>query len=144
MGRGAGGEDLTIGSTLTRQEWTQILSRAMDVFRSEAADHITVASGGVGNQNPFPDLVHVFDKQFRQWRDKSEAAARECQSEERTIGYMIGNVRLYDQYARLIVHSFGLQRAMEILPIDLPAAFAEVSGPWRTALTISIKALRSD
>lgn len=109
------------------QEWTQILSRAMDVFRSEAADYTTVAIGSIGNQNPFPDLVHVFDKQFRQWKERSEALTREGRSEDRAIGFVTGNVRLYDQYARLVVHSFGLQRAMEVSQIELPAAFAEVS-----------------
>ncbi len=113
----------------------------MDVFRSETAEYSNVASGSVGNQNSFPDLVHVFDKQFRQWRDKSENAARECRSDERATGFMIGNMRLYDQYARLVVHSFGLQRAMDVLPMDLPAAFAEVSEAYRSITNVAVSRL---
>ena len=97
------------------------------MFRSETAEYSTLSSGSVGNQNSYPDLVHVFTKQFRQWREKSESAACACRSDERAVGFMIGNIRLYDQYARLVVHSFGLQRAIEVHPMDLPASFAEVS-----------------
>ena len=104
----------------------------MEVFRSESADYPTVANGRVGNPNFFPDMVHIFERQFRQWREKSESLASDCQSDDRAMKFMIGNIRLYDQYARLVVHSFGLQRAMEILPTQLPAAFAEVSTFMRT------------
>lgn len=40
---------------------------------------------------------------------------------------MLANVSLYNRYARLIVHSFGLQRASDTRKADLPSAFAEVS-----------------
>lgn len=40
---------------------------------------------------------------------------------------MTANVVLYNRYARLIVHSFGLQRASDSRKADLPSAFAEVS-----------------
>lgn len=104
----------------------------MDLFRSETAEYTRLASGSVDNHNAYPDLVHVFDKQFRRWREKSESAARDCHSDDRAVGFMIGNIRLYAQYARLVVHSFGLQRATEVLPMDLPAAFAEVSSASRS------------
>lgn len=40
---------------------------------------------------------------------------------------MIAHVMLYNRYARLIVYSFGLQRATDYRKADLPSAFAEVS-----------------
>ena len=40
---------------------------------------------------------------------------------------MIGNIRLYHNYARLVVRSFGLQKATDDKGADLPAAFLEVS-----------------
>ena len=86
----------------------------MDVFRSEVADSTI-------NQNSFPDLVHVFQQQFRQWRETSEASASECGE------FMIGNIRLYYHYAKLVVLSFGLQRAIEYIPTDIPTALREVS-----------------
>lgn len=41
--------------------------------------------------------------------------------------FMIGNIRLYHNYARLVVRSFGLQKAVDENGVDLPAAFVEVS-----------------
>jgi hypothetical protein len=69
----------------------------------------------------------VFEKQFRQWREKSEIAARNCGAGEADVTFMVGNVRLYHNYARLVVRSFGLQKATDDKGIDLPAAFLEVS-----------------
>ena len=100
----------------------------MDVFRSDAAEHVSEDSDLISNQHPFPSLVRIFEKQFRQWREESESRAREYGPDEKSVQFLIGNVRLYDHYARLVVHSFGLQRALDQLPIDLPATFAEVSG----------------
>jgi hypothetical protein len=81
----------------------------------------------LANHTSFSDLVHVFEKQFRQWREKSEVAARSCGAKDGDISFMIGNIRLYHDYARLVVRSFGLQKAKDDNGADLPAAFLEVS-----------------
>lgn len=80
----------------------------------------------LANHTSFSDLVHVFEKQFRQWRERSEFAARGCGAKEGDIRFMIGNIRLYHNYARLVVRSFGLQKAVDENGLDLPAAFVEV------------------
>jgi hypothetical protein len=81
----------------------------------------------LANHTSFSDLVHVFEKQFRQWRERSELAARKCGADDADIRFMIGNIRLYHNYARLVVRSFGLQKATDDKGADLPAAFLEVS-----------------
>lgn len=70
--------------------------------------------------------MHVFTKQFQQWRHRSEAAAHRLGAEDKAARFMIGNIRLYEGYARLVLQSFALQRAMDSA-LDLPAAFAEAS-----------------
>jgi len=137
---------LSIGIDADHQEWTQILARALDTFRSEITLHSYKEFGAtLANQTSFSDLVHVFEKQFGQWREKSESAARACGAEEGEINFMIGNIRLYHSYARLVVRSFGLQKAAEDNGVDLPAAFLEVcalefpfSSFTDTAVSISI------
>jgi hypothetical protein len=47
---------------------------------------------------------------------------------------MMANVALYNRYARLIVHSFGLQRASDSRKTDLPSAFVEVGLPCHAEL----------
>lgn len=47
---------------------------------------------------------------------------------------MIGNIRLYHNYARLVVRSFGLQKAIDENGVDLPAAFIEVRADSCSAL----------
>jgi hypothetical protein len=110
---------------LTVQEWTQVLGRVHDVFGSDSSDFPTARS--VSSQ--FPDLVHIFQKQFHQLCDSSLAIARKFDSVDNGRGsrFMTANVGLYNRYARLIVHSFGLQRASDSRRTDLPSAFAEVS-----------------
>jgi hypothetical protein len=81
----------------------------------------------LANHTSFSDLVHVFEKQFRQWRGKSELAARNCGADDVDVRFMIGNIRLYHNDARLVVRSFGLQKATDDKGPDLPAAFIEVS-----------------
>lgn len=110
------------------KEWTQILSRALDTFRSEIALHsYPESAASLANHTSFSDLVLVFEKQFRHWRDRSELAAKNCGAEEGDVRFMIGNIRLYHNYARLVVRSFGLQKATDDNGTDLPAAFLEAS-----------------
>ena len=106
-------------------EWAQILVRAIDLFRSETAAQALEGSAVLTNQNSLPSIVRVFDKQFRQWRESSELKAQEYGAGERGIKFMVGSIRLYDHYARLVVHSHGLQRAVDNNPLDLPASFAQ-------------------
>ena len=99
----------------------------MDAFRFTTSDQTSQAAN---TQEDYPDLVHVSEKQFRLWCLKSEKAANEIgpsESNARTNQIMVGNIRLYTRYACLIVHSFGLQRAVEARPLDMPASFAVVS-----------------
>ena len=109
---------------LTVQEWTQVLGRVHDVLGSDSSDFPT--SRPASSQ---PDLVHVFQKQFRQLSETSIVNARSFENVDDGGGSrcMIANVALYNRYARLIVHSFGLQRALDSRKADLPSAFAEVS-----------------
>ena len=93
------------------------------------------SAAALANHTSLSDLVHVFEKQFRQWREKSEVAARGCGAEDSDVKFMIGNVRLYHNYARLVVRSFGLQKATDDNGADLPAAFLEVGlaiASWHT------------
>jgi uncharacterized membrane-anchored protein YhcB (DUF1043 family) len=101
-----------------------VLGRVHDVFGSDSSDFPTSRSASFQ-----PDLVHVFQKQFRQLSDTSTANARSFENVDDGGGSrcMIANVALYNRYARLIVHSFGLQRALDSRKADLPSAFAEVS-----------------
>jgi hypothetical protein len=85
------------------------------------------SAASLANHTSFSDLVLVFEKQFRHWRDRSELAARNCGAEDGDVRFMIGNIRLYHNYARLVVRSFGLQKATDDNGTDLPAAFLEVS-----------------
>jgi hypothetical protein len=111
----------------TTQEWTQILARALDTFRSSHGPHYRQPTFllhlDTANESTFPDLVHVFSKQFQQWRERSEALAN---GDEKGTRFMVANIRLYEGYALLVVQSFALQRAVDNA-IDLPAAFAQVS-----------------
>lgn len=113
-------------------EWTQLLSRAMESFRAETTTDSRASAF------PGPDLVQVFRKQFRQWRECAEAAAKRCartRNDNDDMAIMLGMLRLYDNYARLVVQSFGLERALERQSITLSAEFAEVSlgiGRWLT------------
>ena len=68
-------------------EWVQILVRAIDLLRSETPDGPSI-----------PSIVRIYDKQFKQWREKAELN-HTCW------------IRLYDNYARLVVHSHAFQRA---------------------------------
>lgn len=97
-------------------EWTQILSRAMDSFKLDAADTpiSSVAS---------PRLVQVYRTQFRRWRESAEASARAAEGDG-----TLGILRLYENYAQLVVQSFSLERALERNAVTLGAEFAEVSG----------------
>jgi hypothetical protein len=129
-----------LDNELIMKEWTQVLGIVHDVFGSDSSDFPTARS--VSSQ--FPDLVHVFQKQFHQLCDSSLASARAFEHIDggRASKFMIANVHLYSRYARLIVHSFALQRASESRKADLPAAFAEVCSPvsrYPIMLTISIK-----
>ena len=93
------------------------------------------SAAALANHTSLSDLVHVFEKQFKQWREKSEVAARGCGAEDSDVKFMIGNVRLYHNYARLVVRSFGLQKATDDNGADLPAAFLEVGlaiASWHT------------
>lgn len=102
-------------------EWTQILTRAMDSFKSDAVETPVYSAAS-------PHLVQVYRTQFRRWREGAEAAARAAKSrssdDART---MLGILRLYDNYAQLVVQSFSLERALEQNAITLLAEFAEVS-----------------
>jgi hypothetical protein len=128
MGRLSGCESMSrpVRSLADLQEWTTILTRAIETFHSELKDHSPQESDLISHQHSFPNLVRVFEKQFRAWREASEERATTFGAEIRCVRLVIGNIRLYDHYARLVVHSFGLQRAVEALPLDLPATFAQV------------------
>lgn len=90
----------------------------MDAFRLETS---------LGN-SALHTLVHVFNKQFCQWRDKWETrVGLVADMSKRFIG---GVIELYHHYATLVMHSFGLGRA----GLDLPSTFAQVSEAKRRGL----------
>lgn len=110
---------------LKRQEYTQILSRVHDVFSCESAEYPTTRS--ISSQST--DMVYVFVNQFRQWAEKSTTAVKALGSHDEGmlgVSQMVANVGLFERYARLVTHSFGLQRANDHRKTDLPSAFAEV------------------
>lgn len=103
-----------------------MLGKVHDVFGSDSSD--LPAARSVSSQ--FPDLVHVFQKQFHQLCEQSIANARSFDIADingKGARFMLANVALYNRYARLIIHSFALQRASDSRRTDLPSAFAEVS-----------------
>lgn len=103
-----------------------MLGKVHDVFGSDSSDF--PAARSVSSQ--FPDLVHVFQKQFHQLREQSIANAKVfdlTDPNSKVNRFMIANASLYNRYARLVVHSFGLQRASDSKKTDLPSSFAEVS-----------------
>lgn len=109
----------------------QILSRAIDTFRSEAylsrpssPTHYSAST----STTAFPDLVHVFSKQLAEWRSATQLSVRSCRIDDDSERFLVGNLKMYEGYARLVVHSFGLERAIrEPHSPSLPASFAEVS-----------------
>ena len=110
------------------------------MFRAEAANSTLEDSATLTNQNSLPSMVRVFDKQFQQWREAAQLKATQYGADERGVKFMVGNIRLYDHYARLVVHSHSLQRASDRSPFDLPASFAQ----YQTAATRLIEGFESD
>lgn len=96
-------------------EWTLLLARAMESFRAE----VEVRSAAA------PQLVGVYRAHFRSWRESAEDAARRAGAQLA----MLGTLRLYDNYAQLVVQSFALERGLERSVITLAAEFAEVCHP---------------
>jgi hypothetical protein len=90
-------------------EWTVLLTRAMESFRAEEA-------------RAAPPMAGVYRAQFRAWRQAAEDAARAAGAQPA----MLGTLRLYDNYAQLVVQSFALERALERGAPTMPAEFAEV------------------
>lgn len=112
------------------QDWTLILTRAMDLFRNESADYISGLARNFASQTTaLPDIGLVFSRQYRQWREVNSAAVLSSfpSSQRRLSDIVIANLGLYELYARLVIHSFGLQRAKEHAISDLPASLVEVS-----------------
>ena len=108
---------------LTEKEWSQVMARVHDVFGSDSADF--PVSRAVSSQ--LPDMAFVFESQFRQWSEKSIGVARISDNgDTRASDFVIARIRLYEHYARLVTHSFALQKAIET-QTDLPAVFAKVS-----------------
>lgn len=112
---GASAEDALVAALA---EWTQILTRAMDSFKSDAADMPIYSAAS-------PRLVQVYRTQFRRWRESAETVAREATGQQ-DASTMLGILRLYDNYAQLVVQSFSLERALEQNAVTLNAEFAEV------------------
>lgn len=109
------------------QEWTMILTRATDVFRNEAADYTSGLAMRFGSQtSALPDLAHVFAAQMRQWRERSVLSLHALDNGSALTRIVRANISIYENYARLIIHSFGLQRSTEKPGPDLPAALIEV------------------
>jgi len=77
----------------------------------------------------FPDLPQVFTKQFSQWRERSEGILQDLGMNEKQRKELVGGVRMYERYARLIVCSFGLQKASTtgLRGGELAGAFVDVS-----------------
>ena len=134
-------------------EWTQILTRSIESFRSqlESDDFGLLADTKRDSTTDldFPDLTHVFRRQFRHWRQKAVQMMEIAHCEEqagiripkkRSISHIdpndqpesgpalvLANIRLYEQYAHLVICTLSLERAVEYSPVDLPCAIAEVS-----------------
>jgi hypothetical protein len=122
------------------QDWTLILTRTMDLFRNESADYISgLASNFASQTTALPDIGLVFSRQFRQWRESNSTAILSTASlaHRRLSDIVIANLGLYELYARLVTHSFGLQRAKDRAVSDLPASLIEVSPSSGLRLTRS-------
>jgi hypothetical protein len=92
------------------------------VFASESAEYAVTRP----LSNQFPDMTYVFDTQFRQLAERAKMNVRPYEAtDSRMAKYIDSSVKLYDQYARLVVHSFALQRAGEGRQGDLPSTFSQ-------------------
>lgn len=99
----------------------------MDACRNEAADFASGRAGLFAAQtSALPDIIHTFARQFRAWREKRVSAIQASVDTQVLGKVMIANAFLYEDYARLIIHSLGMQRAKEIQATELPAGYVEV------------------
>ena len=74
-----------------------------------------------------PDFAFLFEDQFRQLTEKCiNNAETHSGADPRAVEVVVANMGVYDHYARLVIHTFALHRAMDS-KTDLPAAFAKVS-----------------
>ena len=105
------------------QEWAQIMSRAHDVFGLESTDLPTPRS-----INPqLPGLVTIFEKQLDTFSARTLSSLSTALRQSSTSAtLLVANVALYHSYARLVFHSFELQRALESKASDLQSAFSKV------------------
>lgn len=117
-----------------------ILTRATDVFRNEAADYTSGLARRFGSQtSALPDLVHVFAAQMRQWRERSFLSLEQLVDASALARVVRASISIYENYARLIIHSFGLQRSTEDPGPDLPATLIEVRHSVLNKADCSIK-----
>jgi hypothetical protein len=104
-----------------------ILTRGMDVSSNEAADYASALPGSFGRQTTaLPDIIHAFSQQFRQWRETHTTLASSVHAQNRRLSSFTASLSLHDAYARMILHSFGFQRANDGAPIDHTAVVLEV------------------
>ncbi|WWC69805.1 uncharacterized protein I206_103748 [Kwoniella pini CBS 10737] len=119
-------------------EWTQILGESVNTFRHSGTDAGTaaqplepVASAAQSN------IERSSLEAFRLWRQATENSIRACyQSNSKypngrrtaalALPFTMANIRLYQQYAELVVHSFALERVLGSARGDLPVTVIEL------------------
>ncbi|WVQ95847.1 hypothetical protein IAU59_002946 [Kwoniella sp. CBS 9459] len=144
QGSGSSMDDLWIAALA---EWTQLLSRAVDSLHSksdnDALDRISGKyPGGLASEMALPDLARVYDQHFKRWRQRVEQEVRANddsaverastnaharKGETSTAQSTLHNIRIYQQYATLLIHSFSLERSGGLNDADLTGALLEYS-----------------
>ncbi|OCF34433.1 hypothetical protein I316_03947 [Kwoniella heveanensis BCC8398] len=107
-------------------EWTQLLSRAVDSLHSKSDNDALDQSygkypGGLFSEMGLPDLARVYDQHFKRWRQRVEEEIHACcgdltdmeplKEEPPNVRQILHNIRMYQQYATLLIHSFSLERS---------------------------------
>ncbi|WRT67273.1 uncharacterized protein IL334_004240 [Kwoniella shivajii] len=118
-------------------EWTQLLAQSIEAFRAEAeADKLEHTGDpnleGLGYGTGHVDLGRASIRQLRSWRQHTEESIRSTYDVEDwdntnvTLRNIRARIKLYQQYAELVVHSFVLESSAETSPYDLPVVVIEL------------------
>nr|XP_019043124.1 hypothetical protein I302_08835 [Kwoniella bestiolae CBS 10118]OCF22054.1 hypothetical protein I302_08835 [Kwoniella bestiolae CBS 10118] len=123
-------------------EWTQMLSSSIHRQRSSTLQ-VGESQEGVSKTNVETVSVALDQAvilQLRDWRKRTEESVRDCYNSspsDPSVGhhklsslslpFTMANIRLYQQYAELVVHSLSLDRVSGSSKGDLPVTVIESS-----------------
>lgn len=96
----------------------------MDTFKREAA--ILSISKASSCHIPQLDIAKIYESELDRWRDTAQDLLRRFGGEDAEARRALSSVCLYDQYIRMIIHSFTLERALVLSPLELAVPYVQV------------------